>query len=74
MAMSGHRPLIARSGLQQRVKVKVGLFDHYLAAFAYRFNHRVDLRDLIATLIVDVARTRPMPERRVRGGHAEAYF
>ncbi|MEI8267041.1 MAG: IS1595 family transposase [Betaproteobacteria bacterium] len=46
----------------------------YLAAFAYRFNHRFDLRDLIATLIVDVARTKPIPEKRVRGGHAEAGF
>ncbi len=46
----------------------------YLAAFAYRFNHRFDLRELIATLIVDVARTGPIPEIRVRGGHAEAGF
>jgi hypothetical protein len=44
----------------------------YLGAFAYRFNHRFDLRDLIATLIVDVTRTKPMPERAIRGGHAEA--
>jgi hypothetical protein len=28
----------------------------YLAAFAYRFNQRFDLRSLVATLIVDVAR------------------
>lgn len=46
----------------------------YLAAFAYRFNHRINLRDLIATLIVDVARTRPMPEKAVRSSHAEARF
>jgi hypothetical protein len=29
---------------------------HYFAAFAYRFNRRVDLRDLVARLIVDVTR------------------
>lgn len=46
----------------------------YLAAFAYRFNHRINLRDLIATLIVDVVRTRPMPEKVVRSTHAEARF
>ncbi len=46
----------------------------YLAAFAYRFNQPLDLRDLIANLIVDVARTRPIPEKRVKGGHANAGF
>lgn len=46
----------------------------YLAAFAYRFNQRFDLRDLIANLIVDVARTKPVPKRVIRGGHAEAGF
>ena len=29
---------------------------HYLAAFAYRFNRRFDLRGLVSRLIVDVAR------------------
>jgi hypothetical protein len=29
---------------------------------------------LIATLIVDVAKTRPIPEKRVSGGHSEAGF
>ena len=46
----------------------------YLGAFAYRFNHRFDLRNMIATLIVDVARTKPAAKRAIRGGHAEAGF
>ena len=46
----------------------------YLAAFAYRFNRRFDLRDLLASLIVDVARSKPVPEKVVRRGHAEAAF
>jgi hypothetical protein len=46
----------------------------YLAAFAYRFNQRFDLRSLVATLIVDVARTRPVKEKVIRGRHAEARF
>jgi hypothetical protein len=46
----------------------------YLAAFAYRFNQRFDLRGLIATLIVDVARTRPVKEKVIRDRHAEARF
>ena len=44
----------------------------YLAAFAYRFNQRFDLRGLIATLIVDVARTRPVKGKVIRDRHAEA--
>ena len=43
----------------------------YLAAFAYRFDRRFNLRDLVAGLIVDVARTAPVKERIVRA-HAEA--
>lgn len=39
----------------------------YLAAFAYRFNGRFDLRNLAARLIVDVARTPPSPANRIRG-------
>jgi hypothetical protein len=46
----------------------------YLAAFGYRFSHLFDLRELIATLIADVARTRPMPGKCVRGRHAEPRF
>ena len=42
-----------------------------LAAFAYRFDRRFNLRDLVAGLIVDVARTAPVKERIVRA-HAEA--
>ena len=37
-----------------------------LAAFAYRFNRRVNLRDLVEGLIVDVARTAPVKARIVR--------
>ena len=47
--------------------VKVSL----VAAFAYRFDRRFNLRDLVAGLIVDVARTAPVKERIVRA-HAEA--
>lgn len=47
--------------------------EHYLAAFAYRFNRRFDLRGLVARLVVDVARTTPVPEKMVRV-HAEARF
>jgi len=45
----------------------------YLGAFAYRFNRRFDLRDLIARLVVDVARGKPAREAVVRA-HAEAAF
>ena len=44
---------------------------HYLAAFAYRFNRRFDVRGLAARLIVDVARTKPIKEKGVRA-RAEA--
>ena len=47
--------------------------DQYLAAFAYRFNRRFDLRGLVARLIVDVARTKPIKEEGIRS-HAEAGF
>lgn len=47
--------------------------DAYLAAFAYRFNRRFDLRGLVARLIVDIARCAPVTERVVRQ-HAEASF
>jgi hypothetical protein len=43
----------------------------YLAAFAYRFNWRFDLRGLVARLIVDVARGKPVKESVFRS-HAEA--
>ncbi len=46
---------------------------HYLAAFAYRFNRRFDLRGLVARLIVDVARTSPIQTKSVRTP-AEARF
>lgn len=45
----------------------------YLAAFAYRFNRRFDLRDLVVRLIVDVARCAPAEEVVIRA-HAEAGF
>ncbi|MES2714345.1 MAG: IS1595 family transposase [Pseudomonadota bacterium] len=38
----------------------------YLAAFAYRFNRRFDLRGLVARLIVDVTRAKPMAQRAIR--------
>ncbi len=44
----------------------------YLAAFAYRFNRRFDLRGLVATLIADAARSKPVPEKVVSRMHAEA--
>jgi hypothetical protein len=46
----------------------------YLGAFAYRFNHRFDLREMIATLIVDAVRTKPTAKKVISGGHAEARF
>lgn len=45
----------------------------YLAAFAYRFNRHVDLRDFVARLIVDDARCVPFKESVVRQ-HAAAGF
>jgi transposase-like protein len=40
--------------------------EFYLAAFAYRFNRRFDLRGLVARLIVDVANTHPNPRHVIR--------
>lgn len=40
--------------------------DRYLGAFAYRFNRRFDLADLVVRLIVDVARGKPAPEHVIR--------
>jgi hypothetical protein len=45
----------------------------YLAAFAYRINRRFDLRNLVARLIVDVARSKPAKEAVARA-HAEAPY
>ena len=47
--------------------------DTYLAAFAYRFNRRFELRGLVARLIVNVARCPPHPIPEIRGG-AEAHY
>ena len=47
--------------------------EHYLAAFAYRFNRRFDLRGLVASLIVDVVRTKPIKKKKSRT-HAETRF
>jgi len=44
-----------------------------LGAFAYRFNRRFDLRDLVARSITDVARAKPAKETVIRA-HAEACF
>lgn len=38
----------------------------YLGAFAYRFNRRFDLADLVVRLIVDVSRGKAAPERVIR--------
>jgi transposase-like protein len=40
--------------------------DRYLGAFAYRFNRRFDLADLVVRLIVDVCRRPATPERVIR--------
>jgi len=40
--------------------------DHYLGAFAYRFNRRFDLADLVVRLVVDVCRTKATPMRVIR--------
>ena len=39
--------------------------DHSLGAFAYRFNRRFDLSDLVVRLVVDVCRTKATPLRVV---------
>lgn len=44
----------------------------YLAAFAYRFNRRFNLRDLVVRLIVDTVRCQPRPQRAIR--KAEDHF
>jgi transposase-like protein len=44
---------------------------HYLSAFAYRFNRRFDLPDLVAQIIVTVSRSQPVTQKHVRG-NAEA--
>lgn len=40
--------------------------ERYLSAFAYRFNRRFDLADLVCRLVVDVSRCRAAPERAIR--------
>lgn len=44
----------------------------YLAAFAYRFNRRFNLRDLVVRLIVDTVRCQPNTQRAIR--MAEDHF
>jgi hypothetical protein len=46
----------------------------YLADFTYRFNRRFDQRGLLATLIVDVARCKPVLEKVIWRGQADAGF
>jgi len=46
--------------------------DHYRDAFAYRFNRRFDLADLVVRLVVDVCRTKATPLRVIR--QAEVHF
>ena len=44
-----------------------GKYAHrYLGAFAYRFNRRFNLADLVVRLIVDVSRVKATPERAIR--------
>lgn len=62
-----------RSGAFKALKYRK-YAQNYLGAFAYRFNHRFDLRDLIVRLIVDEARTKLTPEKTIRGNHANARF
>ena len=40
--------------------------EHYLAAIAYRFNRRFDLRGLIARIVVDIARCGPFKKTTFR--------
>jgi hypothetical protein len=61
----------ALSGAFQALKYRT-YGETYLAAFTYRFNWRFDLRCLVAPLIVDVARSKLVPEKVIRRGHAEA--
>lgn len=46
--------------------------EHYLGAFAYRFNRRFDLADLVVRLVVDVCRAGATPLRSIR--LAEIHF
>jgi hypothetical protein len=45
-----------------------------LAAFDYRSNQRFDLRNLFATIIVDMARSRPIKRKVITCSHAETRF
>jgi transposase-like protein len=47
--------------------------DSYLSAFAYRFNHRFNLRGLVVQLVVDVARCTPAKKSVIKT-QAEARF
>lgn len=47
--------------------------EHYLAAFVYRFNRRLDLRRLLASFVIDVAHSKPVAKKAV-GADAEARF
>jgi hypothetical protein len=40
--------------------------DQYFGAFAYRFNRRFDLADLVIELIVDVSQGRATPKHVIR--------
>lgn len=47
--------------------------EQYRAAFAYRFNRRFDLRDLVVRLITDILRGKPAKELAIRT-HAKKRF
>jgi uncharacterized ParB-like nuclease family protein len=44
----------------------------YLAAFAYRFNHRFDWCDLVSHLTVNAAQTLAVPRKVVKCGFYKA--
>lgn len=46
----------------------------YLGAYVYLLNHQLNLRDMIVRLSVDAAWFKPVPNKVIRGGHAEAGF
>lgn len=46
---------------------------HYLSAFAYRFNRRFDLKTLPQRLLVAAAQCAAHPQRQIRGAVAETH-
>ena len=71
MTTHHRQPAQALSEYSSRLSV-YSFFDSYLGAFAYRFNRRFDLADLVVRLVVDVCRSTATPERLIR--HADFHF